>query len=265
LFISILYLIFFIACPDQWWPLTFYSTSVSLITEVIKGDNINAIAQVSTAGDRFLATNNAAIYIKGANGPATTAAAYTSYLTLPAGSYFCSTAFTITFWINVQTPLGLETNIARVLDFSDTTAKANGIAVYLEQGTTNTNTAVVLETVVGSATAKTASVTNDAGFAVSTWKHVAITVSSSSASTPVITVVIYYDGVKQTTTGTITLPTSCPNFANNFIGKGAKPSSTADVDVNLDAYLNDVKIFNSALSESQVSTQFTAEKCNVFF
>lgn len=81
--------ILYIACPNQWWPLTFYSTSVSLITEVIKGNNINAINQVSTGGDRVSSTNNAAIYIKGGN----IAAAYTSYLTLPTDTYFCSTAF----------------------------------------------------------------------------------------------------------------------------------------------------------------------------
>ena len=61
------------------------------------------------------------------------------------------------------------------------------------------------------------------------------------------------------------MPTSCPSFANNFIGKGVSPSPTADVDVNLDAYLNDVKIFNSALSDSQVSTQFNSEKCKFYF
>jgi hypothetical protein len=100
------------------------------------------------------------------------------------------------------------------------------------------------------------------GFAFKTWKHVAITVKSSSESPAIITVAIYYDGEKKTTAGEINLPAASTNFTTNFIGKGTKVISK---DSGLDAYLNDVKIFNSALSATQVSSQYTSEKCNDFY
>ncbi len=51
-------------------------------------------------------------------------------------------------------------------------------------------------------------------------------------------------------------------FTTNFIGKGTSPTAN---DLNLDAYLNDVKIFNSALSATLVASQYTSEKCNFYF
>ena len=110
--------------------------------------NINAINQVSTGGDRVLSSNNDAIYIKGGNVAATTAAAFTSFLSLPEETYFCGYAFTISFWINTaQTTSVTAGKIARVIDFSDAITKVNGIAVFLKPGTTATNAAVGLEIV----------------------------------------------------------------------------------------------------------------------
>ena len=241
-------------CPVNWWPL---STSNSYLNDVIKGKNINAINQVSTGGDRVLSSNNDAIYIKGGNIAAATAAAYASFLSLPADTYFCGNDFTITFWINTaQTTAVTAGKTARVIDFSDAITKVNGVAVYLKPGSIATNAAVGLEIKVGSLTAQSVS-DSGVGFAPKTWTHVAI---SFSVSVSTIIITIYYNGVAQTTTGTITsLPASCPIMTTNFIGKGASPTAN---DVNLDAYLNDIKLFNSSLNASQVLNQYAAEKCN---
>jgi hypothetical protein len=102
-----------------------------------------------------------------------------------------------------------------------------------------------------------------AGFAAE-WTHVAITVSTSGAT---VTTAIYYDGATTGITlspsaGITALPATSTSYTTNFIGKGAKPG---DDDVNIDALINDVKIFNSALTATQVSTQYNSEKCNIYF
>ena len=51
------------------------------------------------------------------------------------------------------------------------------------------------------------------------------------------------------------------SFTTNFIGKGTSPNVA---DVNLDAYLNDIKLFNISLTATQVLAQYTTEKCNIF-
>jgi hypothetical protein len=100
-----------------------------------------------------------------------------------------------------------------------------------------------------------------AGF-VAGWTHVAITVSTSGSTS---TTAIYYNanttGITLSSATAITNLTATStsiNFTTNFIGKGAKPGEN---EVNLDAQLNDVKIFDSALTSSQLSTQYTSEKC----
>ena len=162
-----------------------------------------------------------------------------------------------------QTPAVTATKTARILDFSDLATKANGIAVYIKSGTTANNATVVLESVTTTSGTKTTTLLSDtgAGIAPTTWTHVAITVSTSGST---ITGAIYYNGVAQTSTNTITaLPATSTIFTVNYIGKGTSPTTATDV--NLDAYLNDVKMFNSALSATQVSSQYTSEKCNFYF
>jgi hypothetical protein len=107
-------------------------------------------------------------------------------------------------------------------------------------------------------------VSDTTGFTINTWKYVAITVSTSGAT---VTTAIYYDGVASNTltpsaTAISNLPATSTNFTMNFIGKGISPTPN---DQHLDAQLNDVKIFNSALSSSQVLVQYNSEKCNVYF
>ena len=185
------------------------------------------------------------------------AAAYTSFLTLPTDTYFCLTAASITFWINVVAPVPYNT-IARIIDFSDATTKVNGIALYIKPATSVSNVAVGLE-LKSSGSAQNL---NDptVGFATQTWTHVAVAFSSTGSA---ITITIYYNGVVAYTTNlSISLPASCPLMTTNFIGKSTSPTSN---DVNLDAYLNDIKLFNSSLTATQVSTQYTAEKCNFVF
>jgi len=165
------------------------------------------------------------------------AAAYTSYLTLPADN-FCLTAASITFWINVVTPVPFNT-IARIIDFSDAPNKSNGIALYIKPATSVNNAAVGFE-VKSSGSAQNLNDPN-VGFAPQTWTHVAVAFSFTGSA---ITVRL------------------CLLMTTNFIGKSTSPTFN---DVNLDAYLNDIKLFNTSLTASQVSAQYTAEKCNFCF
>jgi hypothetical protein len=101
-----------------------------------------------------------------------------------------------------------------------------------------------------------------AGFESKAWTHVAVAFLSTGSS---ITITIYYNGVVAYTTNlSISLPASCPLMTTNYIGKG---TSVVQVEMmyNLDAYLNDIKIFNTSFTAPQVSTQYAAEKCNIVF
>jgi hypothetical protein len=269
IFILLIYIdMYYKACPQNWWPL---SISNSFLNDVIKGSTITGATNIGYINDRIANPSNInGLYIKGGIAPVTTNTDYVSFLTLPTGTYFSTSSFTITFWVfTTQTTAIATTKTARVIDFSDAATKANGIAVYLKPGVTggapNNNAAAGLEVRAGGVGSfpQLAADTTGAGFLTRTWTHVAITVSSSSASPAVITVAIYYNGAAATATGTITtLPALTTSYTVNFIGKGTSPVAT---DMNLDAYLNDVKIFNSALSPSQVSTQFNSEQSNIFF
>ncbi len=101
-----------------------------------------------------------------------------------------------------------------------------------------------------------------AGFATG-WNHVAITIAMYPEIQKFVTV-IYYNGatsgIKQTGEIFFT-PQECLNFTSNFIGKSAKPDLN---DVNLDAYLNDVKLYNITLSSDQVLAKYDAEKSKLF-
>ncbi len=183
------------------------------------------------------------------------AAAYTSYLTLPADN-FCLTAASITFWINVVTPVPFNT-IARIIDFSDAPNKSNGIALYIKPATSVNNAAVGFE-VKSSGSAQNLNDPN-VGFAPQTWTHVAVAFSFTGSA---ITVSIYYNGVVAYTTSLpISLPSLCLLMTTNFIGKSTSPTFN---DVNLDAYLNDIKLFNFSLTATQVLAQYTAEKCKIY-
>lgn len=219
----------------------------------MKGNNIISINSINFVNDRISSPSNLnGIYIKGGNLYSQNAAAYTSYLTLPTDTYFCLTAASITFWINVVAPVPY-TNIARIIDFSDATNKSNGIALYIKPANlTFTNVGLELKS------SGSAQNLNDptVGFAPQTWTHVAVAFSSTGSS---ITINIYYNGVvAYTTTLSISLPASCPLMTTNFIGKSTSPTFN---DVNLDAYLNDIKLFNTSLNASQVLNQYADEKC----
>jgi hypothetical protein len=96
----------------------------------MKGNHIISINSINFVNDRISSPSNLnGIYIKGGNLPAS----YISYLTLPSDTYFCLTAATITFWINVINSFPLPIGgIARVIDFSDAITKVNGIALYIK-------------------------------------------------------------------------------------------------------------------------------------
>jgi hypothetical protein len=98
------------------------------------------------------------------------------------------------------------------------------------------------------------------GFAaLKTWTHIAVSFLSTGSA---ITTTINYNGEQPSQTNiNFPFPSTCPVMTSNFIGKGTSPFAN---DVNLDAYLNDIKLFNIALTYAQVQAQYVSEKCNVY-
>jgi hypothetical protein len=246
-----------IGCPQiWWWPL---SNSVSFLTEVMKGNNIISVNSITFVNDRISFPSNLnGVYIKGGNIFTSSPAAYISFLTLPTDTYFCTTATTITFWIyTTQTPA--VGTIARIIDFSDASPKSSGIALFIKPAPNNfINAAVGLELATGFGSTQSVS-DQFTGFAPQTWTHVAVSFSSTGSS---IAINIFYNGfIAFTASPGLFLPSTCPLMTSNFIGKGTSPNPS---DVNLDAYLNDIKLFNTSLTATQVQALYTGEKCNIY-
>jgi len=250
---------------------------------------------IETAADR-LAGAASATYVKGLNvvfptagiansfaQVATTGATqYHSYMQLTPAAYFSSaitSGFSISFWINLQAACA---GICRILDFATTTTTAaavpsvknSGFAVAL--AAVGDNNALTFEVITAAGVGATyidpaptvaPLITAVVGFTTANWRHVTITGTTGTT----LAVTIYINGA---TKGTITAvavnggtaPTSsaqmtslaATTFTNVFIGAGYSRAAVV-AETNINALINDVKIYSVALTASQVLTNYNTE------
>jgi len=272
-------------CPNYWWPL---NPNNKFTSDVVSGYNINYYSKVLHAPDRLgtptaiTATTtgniNAAFFsgqfMGGAAGiagvPGVGLAAQgnagalhkfqqSSYAQLPPGAYFSGTTFTITFWINQLKDIpsgtpGAPAAAVRILDFSinsinAATRTAFGVAICFGRFI-NFYAASAAATDSPGATQSATALTAGA------WAHVALSCTVTTS-----TVCLIYVSTS-TTLGTATSSTlanvipSTGTYFYNYIGAS---TYTAATEGDLNTFINDVKIFNSALTSGQLQTQLTAE------
>ena len=172
----------------------------------------------------------------------------TGYYQLPSATYFSGTAgYSITAWI---APLTYYASWSRIIDCASSTARSN------------TNN-VLFAATAGTSGVPTLAVTNSGGSDVYTqgtvlslgvWYHVAVTVAGSAGTTT--TSNFYQNNVlTQTNAGTPVTPTVTRGFS--YIGYSPWTiiqGTTGDQILN--AYLDDVCIFNRALTTTELTSVY---------
>jgi len=252
-------------CPRNWWPL---NPNYKLGTiDVMGSSNIILQSGSANANDRITGTENSnAVFLLaptavvdprfGLNG-------YQNFLVLPADTYFATSVFTITFWIYLPNAIGAG-GVTRVLDFSQTsyvfpfaaaTAARNGISIGFPASSSQPQievrtTAAVAPNTIGTTTG---------AVALNTWTFVSFSCTVTTTTTTCTSFTGTSAGglVTATAGAAINVVPSTGSYVYNYIGASSLVLAT---DNSLQARINDVKIYSSALSEAQLRDNFNAEK-----
>lgn len=246
---------FFVAsnaqCPTYWWPLSPATPSINFFSEVMRGDNIFYFTGIPLATSIVTFTTA---------DRTTTASGYRSFTFALAGSlqvapdtYFCNGVFTISIWI--KGTAAAATGV--LLEFRDSAATAtltgNGVTVGFAADPYKPQLIVNAQPVSISTAA--AGLTNNA------WNFLAITYAGANLNP------IFYSQTIATASitgnpGTVTIPVAptCTTMIKNFIGTDiANTVATSLFAIQGITSLNDLKIYNSALSATQIQSRYTAE------
>lgn len=158
-----------------------------------------------------------------------------AYASLPAGIVSSLNDFTISTWVKVTA----NSDWARIFDFG--TGTNNYMFLAPQSGGTGGLRFAITTSGNGSEQLMTAS----APLATGTWKHVAVTLSGTTAR-------LYVDGVQVATNASMTLkPSSLGSTNLNYIGK----SQYADPYLN--GAIDDFRIYSRALSATEISALFS--------
>jgi len=234
-------------CPTYWWPMSAVSSNISFFSEVMKGDNImyltgtTSIVAATTAYGRPDRTTPATGYRSISLVDATNAMQATPDF------YFCNGAFTISLWGRPASFAAVGT----ILDFKDASA-VNG--VRLDVSATGFLRLYVNALAVSSSTGT---------FTAAVWNYGAVTFSGANTSP------VFYNQVTSVSTitgivgsATISAVPPCTSIVRAMIGQ-LSLDGTQDLRTAAGAApgwsLNDLKIFNFALSAAQIQARFTAE------
>jgi hypothetical protein len=227
-------------CPSYWWPMSAATKSVNFFTEVMSGDHITnvigpaALATFYVSGDRI---NTATPRVTGFG---SLSLAVTNGLIATPDTYFCSGSFSISAWI-----LGAAATTT-VIDFRDSTNL--GVQFTL---------ALALTLQINAQTAATSAVA-----ATSAWNFVAVTYTAGTG-TSTFFAALQTAGSLTAGTSSATFMTTAPSctvitrpyIAVASTGAAALPGAIS---------LNDIKIYNFALSNQQMQNRYTAEYGNFF-
>ncbi|NLY43129.1 MAG: family 43 glycosylhydrolase [Clostridiaceae bacterium] len=159
------------------------------------------------------------------------------YVELPQGIMKDVEDFTIATWVKVDT----NSTWARIFDFGSNTTEYMFLSPYA-----GNNPRFRYAITVGSNGAEQITGRN-AGLGTGEWKHVAVTQSGN-------TVKLYENGVQVAVNNNVTLrPRDLGETTKNFIGRSQWP------DPYLDGLIDDFRIYNRALGESEIMALYKME------
>ena len=235
---------FFVAtnaqCPTWWWPMSNANSSINFFSEVMRGNNIIAMPGVSAATiNTFSVPDRMAA---GRNYKSITLTAI-QYIVLPADSYFCNGAFTITLFVKQATAAA-----GVIADFIDV-AGTNIVKYEIASSTTSKLTIGATTVISGAHTA----ITNGA------WMFFAVSYGGSVDTTPFFYATTVASGtLPAAIAGSTVAPTapSCSIMTTAHIG-----ASTANPPASPLGFssFNDFKIYNFGLTAAQVQARYAAE------
>jgi len=237
-----------LVCPTYWWPMSAVSKSVGFFTEVMKGNNIASIAGTFSSDtfknpDRLAANPYRSITLS------------SNVLYLPADTYFCNAAFTISFFVRLP---GVDNFV--FADFKD--SSGSGVQFKINGANVEITTFALFIGTITDANKKISA--NIATPAPNKWYFIAVSYGGSGSSpsfyladaTAAVTLTAI---ATNPANGLFTTALSCNNMVQAVIGKDA-----ADAGVPLNGRLNDFKIYNFALSIDQIQARYNAETGNFF-
>jgi hypothetical protein len=234
---------FFVAtkaqCPTWWWPMSAATSSVNFFSEVLRGNNI--IAMPNVAADTLTTFSKPDRMSAGKQYKSLSVTA-AQFIVLPADTYFCNGAFTITLFINqVAAAAG---NIADFIDVAGSNIVTYSIA------STSTFTLKIGTTTVTSGT--TTTLTNNA------WFFVAVSYGGSGSIPNFFATTVATVTTPSAVAGGAAAPTAptCTIMTAAQIGSTIANPPTTPITA---ASFNDFKIYNSALSTAQVQARYSAE------
>lgn len=192
----------------------------------------------TTVNDSSILNNNAqlnggAVWAAGQNGNAVSLDGTSGYVSMPSGILSNVNDVTISAWVKLDT----VSQWARIFDFG-----------------TGTNSYMFLVPQSGSSNLKFAITTNGNNneeqinapiLAIGSWKHITVTISGNTG-------ILYVDGLEVARNENMTLkPSSLGNTTQNYLGK-----SQFEHDPYLDGFVDDFRIYNTALNADEVKTLF---------
>jgi hypothetical protein len=238
---------FFVAtnaqCPTWWWPMSNVNASINFFSEVMKGNNIVAMPGVSAGAINTFSVSDRLGILRNYKSISLTAV---QYIVLPADSYFCNGAFTITLFIRqVVAAAGV------IADFIDV---AGTNIVKYEIASSTTSKLTIGATTVTSVTHTT--ITDGA------WFFLAVSFGGSNFSPNFYVasaVSVFIPPAVPGLTAASTAPT-CTTMISAIIGASTANPPASPLGASS---LNDFKIYNFALTTAQVQARYAAEVGNI--
>jgi hypothetical protein len=195
---------------------------MSDLKDAVRADHLNYGLNYLFVKDRFGNTESAVYFSNG-------------FLQAPFDTYF-SNSFTVTLWINLKS----FKNIISIIDFANATS-SNSVSLGLRK-----NSKFVL-TFAQDSTSLTLT-SEDCFLNLDVWNFLAFSVQGSTGS-------LYLNGIQININSTL-VSTSKAFSGSNFIGKSNSPAELA----NLDAVMDDLKIYEGTLSSLNIYNEFIKSK-----
>lgn len=163
------------------------------------------------------------------------------YAALPAGILAGACEATIATWVYVNS----QTDWQRIWDFGQTPPATGDATVYMFLATTNGVTMVPRFAISLAGNGSEQTMDGDAELPIGAWKHIAVVLGTGGG-------ILYVDGVQVGANPAMTLrPADLGSTANNYLGR-----SQFSWDPYLDGNVDDFRVYNRALSPSEIKALF---------